>query len=335
MKTKYQVNEEEIKDYFPTDLVVTETLNIYQEILGLKFHLLSKEESHVWFDEVSQYSVFDQATNQFIGHFYLDLYPRDGKYGHAACFSLQRGCLGEDGKIQHPASAMVCNFTKASPEKPALLRHSEFITFFHEFGHVMHGICAQVKYSRFAGTSTERDFVECPSQMLENWCWEKVILQRVTSHYKDGTKLPEEIIQRMLAAKHANSGLLNLRQVFFGILDQTIHKTKGKLNTEELYGRLKKEITLVDHTPGTNPIGNFGHFMGGYDASYYGYLWSEVYSADLFSVFEEHGILNKEIGDRYRNLILRPGGSDDAMKYLIAFLGREPNQNAFLKSIGL
>tara|TARA_R110002050_G_scaffold2120_1_gene12991 strand:- start:2874 stop:3470 length:597 start_codon:yes stop_codon:yes gene_type:complete len=198
----------------------------------------------------------------------------------------------------------------------------------------MHGVLGHTKYARFAGTSTERDFVECPSQALENWCWEKEILDRVSEHYETKEKLPDELIEKMLAAKNVNTGLTNLRQVFFGVLDQTLH-SQAEADTEAVYSKLRPEITRVEHTPGTNPIANFGHLFGGYDASYYGYMWSLVYSADIYSKFKETGIMNKETGLRYRNEILAPGGSDDANKYLVKFLGREPNQEAFLKDIGV
>ena len=198
---------------------------------------------------------------------------------------------------------MVCNFTRASGSKPAVLRHSEFETFFHEFGHIMHGVLGHTKYSRFAGTSTERDFVECPSQALENWCWEPEILTRVSSHYKTGEKLPQELIDKMLLAKKVDSGLLNCRQMFFGIpnlltagvYDQQVH-SQEKVDSEALWAKLRPEITRVQHTEGTNPMANFGHLMGGYDASYYGYLWSEVFSADIYAQFKKAGSCMDKVG---------------------------------------
>lgn len=220
MKEKYGVDEELIKEYFPLERVISETLEIYQELLSLKF---IKVEEPGWHEEVVCYRVNDAESGSLKGFFYLDLHPREGKYGHAAVFGLQSACMDEIGAIQYPFRAMVCNFTKATPEKPSVLRHSEFETFFHEFGHVMHGVLGHTKYDRFSGTATERDFVECPSQALENWCWEKEILARVSAHWKTGEKLPDDVIEKMLAAKLVNTALLNLRQVFFGVFDQTVH----------------------------------------------------------------------------------------------------------------
>jgi len=332
LEKKYNVNEEEIKEYFPTPRVISETLAIYQEILSLVF--TQAPASKVWHSDVTLYEVTDKISGKKLGEFYLDLHPRDGKYTHAAVFPLQPDCILPNGQRQSSVNAMLCNFSKASGDKPSLLRHGEFVTFFHEFGHVMHGICSQVNISRFAGTRVFRDFVEAPSQMLENWCWEKSILRRVSKHYKTEKPLPDELIDRMVEAKNANSGLLNLRQVFYGVFDQEIH-TIAKINSAEVYGRLRKEITLTENTPGTNGAASFGHMVGGYDASYYGYLWSEVFSADMFSIFKKCGIMSPEIGLQYRTKILQPGGSIDADILLRNFLGREPNQDAFLEHIGL
>jgi len=228
---------------------------------------------------------------------------------------------------------MVCNFTKPLPDKPSLLKHSEVETFFHEFGHIMHGICSKARYSRFAGTNTEQDFVECPSQMLENWCWKKEILVRISRHHTKGIPLPDDLLSKMIAAKNANSGLLHLRQVFFGTFDQTIHASE-KANVEELYNKLRNEIALTHAQSGTNGAASFAHLVGGYDASYYGYLWSKVFAADLFSQFE-HDLLSPSLGKKYRDVILSRGGSKDGADMLREFLGRDPTIDPFLKEIGV
>jgi len=332
LREKYGVDEEAIKMYFPTDRVVGEVLKVYQELLGLRFETVPNAPK--WHEEVSCYQVLDSESGELQGFFYLDLYPRDGKYGHAAAFPLQAGGFDENGNKQYSVSAMVCNFGKATGTSPALLRHSETVTFFHEFGHIMHGVLGHTKYSRFAGTSVERDFVEAPSQALENWCWQKDILQRLSEHHETKDSLPNDIIDKMLKAKKVNSGLLNLRQVFFGVFDQAVH-SRSEVTSEELYGKLRTEVTRVQHTPNTNPTANFGHLLGGYDSSYFGYLWAEVFSADIFAKFEQTGVMNRDTGMQYRKVILSRGGSDDAENYLREFLGREPNNEAFLKSIGV
>jgi len=321
-----------IKEYFPAEKVLSSTFEIYQELLAVRFQQV--HSVHVWHPEVQSYEVYDRDSNELIGHFYMDLYPRDGKYTHAAAFPLQPGCLNKDGSRQLPTSAMVCNFAKPQPDSPSLLRHEEVETFFHEFGHIMHGICAKAKYARFAGTSTERDFVECPSQMLENWCWKKDILRRISKHYQTGETLPDDLMDKMIAAKNVNSGLLNLRQVFYGVFDQTIH-TQEKVDLATLYNKLKTEITLTEAQAGTNGAASFGHLVGGYDASYYGYLWSQVFSADLFEQFNKKGVMDPALGKLYREKILQPGGGRDADLILRDFLGRDPVIEPFLKSIGL
>eukprot|EP01113_Clastostelium_recurvatum_P027594 TRINITY_DN3331_c0_g1_i2.p1 TRINITY_DN3331_c0_g1~~TRINITY_DN3331_c0_g1_i2.p1 ORF type:complete len:739 (-),score=223.20 TRINITY_DN3331_c0_g1_i2:14-2230(-) len=329
---EYSINDQEISEYFPMEHVTNGILEIYQTILGLRFELAP--DAHVWHEDVLSYAVYDKASGEAMGHFYLDMYPREGKYGHAAAFPLQRGCEERRGQYQLPTTAMVCNFSKPQPGKPSLLKHEEVETYFHEFGHVMHGICARAKYSRFAGTSTERDFVECPSQMLENWCWQKNVLVRLSSHYQTHKPLPEDLLNKMVAAKNANSGLLHARQVFYGIFDLTVH-TQDKVDTASTFNRLKEEITYTGSNPGTNAAASFGHLTGGYDASYYGYLYSKVFSADLFNSFKEGGVLSPEVGMRYRQHILLPGGSVDGADMLRNFLGRDPALDPFLESIGL
>jgi len=210
---------------------------------------------------------------------------------------------------------------------------SEVETFFHEFGHIMHNICSKTQFARFSGTSVERDFVECPSQMLENWVWEKSILKNLGSHYKDGIPLPDQLIDKLIATKNVDSGLLYLRQLFFGVFDQTVHSTRT-VNTQELWAKLKEEVTLIPNIQGTNGAARFGHLVGGYDAGYYGYLWAEVFSADMFALFKKAN-LGADVGMKYRTVILQPGGTKDASDMLRDFLGRDPIPEPFVVSIGL
>jgi len=334
LEKEYNVDNEAIRQYFPIEKVTEGLLTIYQDILDLRFELT--KNPHVWHEDVVQYDVYDKTTGEFIGHFYLDLYPREGKYGHAAEFNLIGNCEF-NGTPVRCASAMVANFTKPTKDKPSLLEHDEVETYFHEFGHVMHEICSTTKYVIFAGTrGVETDFIEAPSQMLENWCYEESVLTLLSGHYQTREPLPKTMIDAIIKAKNVNTAFFNRRQLFFGIFDMTVHTTNPPVNTQELWFSKMREIMGIEPIPNTNGLANFGHLVGGYSSGYYSYLWSKVFSSDMYLQFKENGgPLSKEMGKKYRNKILSPGGSQDAMVSLMSFLGREPSDEAFLIEIGL
>jgi Zn-dependent oligopeptidase len=331
-KAKYAVDSRRIREYFPADYVTEQMLVVYQKLLGLKFRRI--EDAAAWHPDVKLFEIVDAAGGEPLAYFYLDLFPREGKYKHAAAFPLIAGRQLPDGRYQKPVSSMVANFDRSTKDRPSLLTHAEVDTLFHEFGHIMHQTLTKSRYGRFSGSATARDFVEAPSQMLENWVWEREVLQSLSGHYLDHSKkLPDEILGKMLAARNVNSGLVNLRQLMYASLDQFYHGTPPS-DTTAAFARLAKDIAMIPMSEGTHPEASIGHLMG-YDAGYYGYLWSKVYAEDMFSRFKADGVLNPDLGRRYRTEILERGSSRDEMESLKAFLGREPSEEAFLESIGL
>lgn len=330
-KKRYQIDHQKISEYFPLEVVNKGMFEIYQTLLGVTFE--PADSLPTWHEDVLAYQV--KKNGKTVSYFYMDLFPRTGKYNHAAAFTLRKGYLKADGSYQKPVSSIVANFNPPAPGKPSLLTHDEVETLFHEFGHIMHQVLTTSEYYTFGGTSVKRDFVEAPSQMLENWVWNKASLGKLSGHYLDHSKpLPEELLNKLTKAKLANVGVRYLRQLFFATLDMTYH-TSASVDSTNIYRGLFKDILGIEIPEGVIPQASFGHLMGGYDASYYGYLWSEVYAQDMFTRFESEGLLNSDTGSDYRRWILEPGGSQDPMTLISGFLGRQPNDRAFYRSLGL
>lgn len=336
-ESKYQVDDEQVRLYFPLDVVLTGMLGVYEDLLSLKFTCVEPRAS--WHEDVKVYEVrnrnssVNQQEEDIVGWFFFDLHPREGKYGHAACFGLQPVSLSVG---QKPAAACVANFTKPTATIRSTLTMREVVTLFHELGHVFHQVCSKTSLSYFAGTRVERDFVEAPSQMLERFCFRPEVLLRISKHVKTGEKMPSELVQKIVAAKEANVGLLSKRQFVFALYDQRLH-SQGEADTASEFAWAMKEVLGIEATPDTNFGASFGHLAGGYSARYYGYMFSEVYAEDMFeTVFgsSSGSVIDPVAGASYRKEILEVGGSRDAMDSLCALLGREPSTEAFLKAKG-
>jgi len=330
-KTDYGVDNFEVAKYFPLESVLDGMFELTSEMFGISFEEIASFDS--WHEDVKLYAIHDTDSREELGRFFLDLFPREGKYGHAAEFPLLPSRLHEDGSYQNPVCAMVANLTKPTKDSPSLLQHSEVETLFHEFGHVLHQNLGRTELARFSGTNTERDFVEAPSQIMENWIWDADVLRRFARHYETGEVIPDELVDQLVAARNLNKGRFYLGQMAYGWWDQELHAGPDRDLDEILIEGTR--MSLLPHQEGTFSLASFGHLLGGYDAGYYGYLWAQVFGDDMFSRFEKEGVTNPEVGKAYRREVLGRGGALDADEMLVNFLGRDPRNEAFLRKLGI
>jgi thimet oligopeptidase len=336
-KTRYNVDAEQLRNYFPMDRTLNGMFTIYQKIFGVKFQQLQAPAK--WVDDLQLWAVSDSQTGEPLGLFYLDLFPRDGKYNHFACFGIIEGRRLNDGRYQRPTVAMVCNFPPPQPGKPSLMAHDEVVTLFHEFGHVMHSMLTRARFMRFSGSNVERDFVEAPSQMLENWAWDKNVLDTFAADYRDPQKkIPETILAGLKQADLATKGTWYRRQLSFGLLDLALHTqihADDKTDPVELSNQILSG-TLLPVPPDSAFVAYFGHLMH-YDAGYYGYAWADAIAADMASVFEHSpgGYFDVPTGMRLRNEIYAVGDSRDPNVSIEKFLGRPQSIQPFLEKIGI
>lgn len=331
METKYAVDDAKVAEYFPAAQTVKGLLDVSSKLYGVEF--VKQADASLWHPDAEKYTVL--RNGQKIGEFFMDLFPRENKYNHAACWNLVNRRRLPDGTVQLPVAALVCNFTKPTADKPSLLTHDEVSTLFHEFGHGLHNLLTTSEIGRFSGTAVELDFVEAPSQMFENWVWDAGVLATFAKHYKTGEPLPKSLLDGMLAAKTVGSGLETEHQIYYGLVDQRFHTAKGGIvDTTPVAVKMLGEIELYRPVPGTAYQASFGHLMG-YQAGYYSYLWSLVYAADMFERFRERGLLNPEAGRYYVDKVIGVGGQKDASVMLRDYLGREPRFDAFLTELGL
>ena len=342
-KTKFAVDPEKVREYFPLERVVEGLFSITQSLYGLQYKDVTGRAASkgrpLWLEDVRLYEVWDTASGEMLGEFYLDMHPRPDKYTHAAQWGLAQHKEWSDGRVTKPLAALVCNFPKPTASRPSLLTHDDVETFFHEFGHCLHTILSEARYFTFSGTSVERDFVEAPSQMFENWVWDADVLRTFARHYKTNRPFPDKLLTGMIKGRHLSSGMIAERQFFYGLYDMRCHlDPSGDVKTTQLGYDLwdpeKENIELYDPVPETYFQAAFGHLTG-YQAGYYGYQWSLVYACDMFRRFKELGMLDPEAGMYYRRKILARGGTADGLDLVRDYLGREPDTRAYLAHLGL
>ena len=336
-KTQYNVDAEQLRVYFSYDRVLQGLFAIYQHIFGLKFERV--DAPYKWISDLQLYAVSDAKTGEPLGLFYLDMFPREGKYNHFAQFGIIEGKLLPDGKYQRPVCSLVCNFPPPQPDKPSLMSHDEVETIFHEFGHAMHTIMTRAKYSRFSGTSVPQDFVEAPSQMLENWPWDKTVLDTFAADYRDPKKkIPADILNQLKASRLATYGTYYRRQLSFGLMDLMLHTQIHATNADDTLPLANAVLSAVSFPvpPDTAFVAYFGHIIG-YGSGYYGYAWADAIAADMATVFEQapNGYFDKAAGMRMRQEIYSVGGSRDVNESIGKFLGRPRSIEPFLKRIGV
>ncbi len=337
-KQKYNVDTEALRVYFPFDRVLDGMFKIYEHIFQVEIRPV--DATAVYESNVKLYAVLDQQTHQPLGLFYLDLFPRPGKYNHFANFALINGGLLPDGKYQRPVVDLICNFPPPSSDKPSLASQQDVVTIFHEFGHAMHAILTTVNYVQFSGFNVPGDFVEAPSQMLEYFAWDKKVLDSFAGDYRDPSKkIPAEILAKLKEADLATKACAYRRQLSFGLLDLLIHEPLTAAQKADLNGYVNSILNDVffPSDPSTAMLASFGHLFDGYDAGYYGYAWADAIAADMASVFQSapDGFLDVEVGRRLRDEIYAVGDSRDITISVEKFLGRKQSTGPFLKKLGI
>ncbi len=334
-KKKYlAIDEQEIAEFFPMEKTVEGLLDVYRQFLGLG--LVTVPISGLWHPDVTLIAVYSSPDQtELLGYLLLDLYPRDNKFSHACEIGIIPSIKSGTEKDKPGLAVVIANFPKSTAEKPSLLSRHFVNTFFHEFGHALHHLLGRTAIASLSGTSVKRDFVEMPSQMLEEWLWDKDILKKISSHYKTGEPMSADLIDKICALKHFDSGWFVLRQAFLAQISLNYFKDGADKDMKSMWRNLAQSMLKNSVFVETNnSYASFGHLMG-YGPSYYGYMWSKVFAQDLFNEILMHGLLNAQIGKKYICAILAPGGTKDPNELLRDFLGREPNQEAFFRDLGI
>ena len=333
-EAEYSLSAEELKPYFQLESCIDAVFGLASRLYGISFE--ERKDLPVYHEDVKAYEVKD-ADGSHLALFYADFFPRASKRGGAWMTSFRDQSI-KDGVEKRPHITIVCNFTKPTADAPALITHDELTTFLHEFGHALHGIFAEGRYPSLTGTSVSRDFVELPSQIMENWAFEPEYLNSFAKHYQTGEPIPAELIEKIVAAKNYLAGYAQVRQLHYGWLDMSWH-TLTELPAEstiEFESKALAPYAIMPAVDGVAFSGSFSHiFSGGYSAGYYSYKWAEVLEADAFSLFKENGIFNTEVAASFRENILSKGGTMDETVIYRNFRGHDPQPEALMQKLGL
>jgi len=331
----YDLNDDMTRPYFRIENVEKALFLLAEKLYGLQFKVNNDIETYD--KDAKAYEVMD-AEGNFLSILYLDYFPRPSKRSGAWMNTFRDAYVDRDGKEVRPIVTLVCNFTKPTEDEPSLLSFDEFQTILHEFGHGLHGMLAKGKYASLTGTNVHRDFVELPSQLMENWAYQKEYLDLWAVHYKTGEVIPGELVDKIIASKNFNSAFANVRQLMFAMLDMSYHTLKETPINENIVDFETKAVErtqVLPYIPGTGRSTSFTHiFSGGYAAGYYSYKWSEMLEADAFEVFKQNGIFDDVTAKRFRHL-LESGRSVDAMNLFVEFVGHEPTIEPLLEKLGI
>ncbi len=340
-KHTFDFSQEDLKPYFPETKVIPGMFAVVKHLYGISINEVDAGKVETWHDDVHFYEIRDDK-NELRGQFYLDVYARDKKRGGA----WMDDCMGRkrnvDGSVQIPVAYLTCNLTQPIGDDPALFTHDEVTTLFHEFGHGLHHMLTKVEHIGVSGINgVAWDAVELPSQFMENWCWEREALDLIAAHYQTGDAIPEELFNKMYAAKNFQAGMQMVRQIEFSLFDFRMYfeyqpEFKGTNSIQKILDEVRREVSVITPPSYNRFQHGFSHiFAGGYAAGYYSYKWAEVLSADAFSLFEEKGIFDSETGNAFLECVLEQGGTKEPMELFKKFRGREPEIDALLRHTGI
>ncbi|KAK4083282.1 hypothetical protein Purlil1_10852 [Purpureocillium lilacinum] len=359
------VDHDLLSEYFPADYTIVQMMGVFQELFGLKIEeVTDKEEGDTWHRDVKMFAVWDEESDSFLGYLYTDIYPRPGKYNGAANFNIRPSYIDENGNRGPVATALVCNLSSPSQDRPSLLQHSELVTVFHELGHGIHDLLGRSKYITFHGHRAVKDFIEAPSQLLEYWCWTPQTLKRLSCHYSHLSSQSERawrkhqssaevdlpprdildgLINSLIATKNVNAGILASRQVALALFDMRVHDPPSHAALEGMdipgaFDSLLRELTGLSRLEKGATLGHghvtTAHFVWGVEASYYSYLQTRIFAADIWKTCFRDDPMNAAAARRYRNVILDKGGSGDEAKMLEELLGHAPSLGPYLEGLG-